>query len=94
MIDYALQHRKCDPHWTQPEYKPGGARDALRLETLSESILAHAFRGEIVPQYPDDEPAPVLLERIREERKARSHQQRWPGESKRKILEAEQPRPF
>ena len=45
MVDYALQRRKYDPHWTQPEYKLGGARDALRLETLSESILANLLPG-------------------------------------------------
>ncbi|MCR4314711.1 MAG: restriction endonuclease subunit S, partial [Planctomycetes bacterium] len=35
---------------------------------LTQSILAKAFRGELVPQVPDDEPASVLLERIREQR--------------------------
>ncbi|MEA5520422.1 restriction endonuclease subunit S [Limnoraphis robusta] len=38
------------------------------LETLNQSILAKAFRGELVPQNPNDEPASVLLERIRKER--------------------------
>ncbi|WP_207461531.1 restriction endonuclease subunit S [Azospirillum sp. SYSU D00513] len=47
------------------------ARTAIeRLSTLDQSILAKAFRGELVPQDPNDEPASVLLERIRAERAA------------------------
>ncbi len=38
------------------------------LNQLDQSILAKAFRGELVPQDPNDEPASVLLERIRAER--------------------------
>ncbi|CAO3354325.1 restriction endonuclease subunit S [Azospirillum palustre] len=41
-----------------------------RRATLDQSILAKAFRGELVPQEPNDEPASVLLERIRAERAA------------------------
>lgn len=37
------------------------------INKLSQSILAKAFRGELVPQDPNDEPASVLLERIRKE---------------------------
>lgn len=39
-----------------------------RLNTLDQSILAKAFRGELVPQDPADEPASALLNRIRARR--------------------------
>jgi len=38
------------------------------VENLTQSVLAKAFRGELVPQDPADEPASVLLERIAERR--------------------------
>ena len=38
------------------------------VDKLTQSILAKAFRGELVPQDPNDEPASVLLERIRAEK--------------------------
>jgi len=37
------------------------------LDRLEQSTLAKAFRGEIVPQDPNDEPASLLLERIQKE---------------------------
>ena len=41
-----------------------------RIDRLTQSILAKAFRGEMVPQDPNDEPASVLLERIKAQRAA------------------------
>ena len=37
-------------------------------EALRQSILKKAFEGRLVPQDPNDEPASVLLDRIRRER--------------------------
>lgn len=36
-----------------------------RVDNLTQSILAKAFKGELVPQDPNDEPADKLLERIK-----------------------------
>jgi type I restriction enzyme, S subunit len=46
---------ECDPRlWRESEW----------VERLTPSVLAKAFRGELVEQDPDDEPAEKLLERI------------------------------
>jgi type I restriction enzyme S subunit len=50
------------------------------LDKLPQSILSKAFRGELVPQDPDDEPARVLLERIRAEKEKLGRK----GDKKRK----------
>jgi len=50
-----------------------------QVDKLTQSLLAKAFRGELVPQDPGDEPASVLLERIKQERaelKAKKKQQK------------------
>lgn len=45
------------------------ATSARRLiDHLDQSVLAKAFRGELVPQDPADEPASILLERIKAQR--------------------------
>ena len=58
-----------------------GAIDVLRAAiertqrrgvALRRSVLERAFRGELFPQDPSDEPASVLLDRIRAEREASS----------------------
>lgn len=54
------------------------ANAAKLLPKLDRSILAKAFRGELVPQDPSDEPANMLLERIAGERKGAPRQGRGP----------------
>ncbi len=46
------------------------ARARALIDRIESAILAKAFRGELVPQDPNDEPASVLLDRIRAERAA------------------------
>lgn len=65
------------------------------IDSLDQSILTKAFRGELVPQDPNDEPASVLLERIKAERaasetaKAKPKTKQTKGETKQeeKVVE-------
>ena len=52
------------------------AETLVRAAALRQSILKRAFEGRLVPQDPADEPASVLLERIRAERQAASRRRK------------------
>ncbi|MDM4019317.1 restriction endonuclease subunit S [Roseiconus lacunae] len=58
------------------EVESGLASMETSLTQLDQSILSKAFRGELVPQDPSDEPASQLLARIREKRQATSNKRR------------------
>jgi type I restriction enzyme S subunit len=45
-------------------FETEAARASTLLDRLESAILAKAFRGELVPQDPNDEPASVLLKRV------------------------------
>lgn len=67
------------------------ASAARLLPKLDAAILAKAFRGELVPQDPNDEPASVLLERTKavrevEGKTARSRRGRKPNGSKAQVM--------
>jgi len=62
LLPYIERYGKAEEHLT--------ALNTTFPEALKKSILQEAVRGKLVPQNPDDEPASVLLERIRAEKQA------------------------
>lgn len=58
----------------QLEAKVASAK--VRIDNLTQSILAKGFRGELVPQDPNDEPASVLLQHILAQRAAQPNMRR------------------
>ena len=64
------------------------------VNSLTQSILAKAFRGELVPQDPNDEPASELLKRIQTEREqakqkeSKTRKIRKPFRKRKKSLQA------
>ena len=61
LLPYIERYGKAGTHLT--------ALNTTFPETLKKSILQEAVQGKLVPQNPGDEPASVLLERIRAEKK-------------------------
>ena len=63
--------RRAQELFTLADQLEARLTDARKLvDRLTPALLAKAFRGELVPQDPGDEPASVLLERIRAARQA------------------------
>ena len=67
----------------QLEAKLNAARQVV--ERLTPALLAKAFRGELVPQDPCDEPASVLLARIRAARQAEAGAGKPSRRGRRKV---------
>ncbi|MDN5870325.1 MAG: hypothetical protein L0H73_06345 [Nitrococcus sp.] len=63
----------------------------VRSESRRQSILKKAFSGQLVPQDPNDEPASVLLERIRAEKAAQVEPRRKRRETTSKSSNGAQP---
>ncbi|MEX0656358.1 MAG: hypothetical protein WD154_02285 [Nitrosopumilaceae archaeon] len=57
-----------------------------RADKIDQAILAKAFRGELVPQDPNDESALKLLERIKSEKEF-SQKHSVKQKSRKKIVE-------
>ncbi|SEL46945.1 type I restriction enzyme, S subunit [Ruminococcus sp. YRD2003] len=62
LLPYIEKYGKAEEHLT--------TLNTTFPEALKKSILQEAVQGKLVPQNPDDEPASVLLERIRAEKQA------------------------
>uniref|UniRef100_UPI002FDAD8CE restriction endonuclease subunit S n=1 Tax=Ruminococcus sp. TaxID=41978 RepID=UPI002FDAD8CE len=62
LLPYIERYGKAEEHLT--------TLNTTFPEALKKSILQEAVQGKLVPQDPDDEPASVLLERIRAEKQA------------------------
>ena len=62
LLPYIERYGKAEEHIT--------ALNTTFPEALKKSILQEAVQGKLVPQNPDDEPASVLIERIRAEKQA------------------------
>jgi type I restriction enzyme S subunit len=60
------------------------AKAKEQVHKLTQSILAKAFRGELVPQDPNDEPADQLLARIRAARAAQEAEKETKKRAQRK----------
>lgn len=69
MEEQILIVQKIEQKLSQTDALISQIEDHLKkVEALRQSILKKAFSGQLVPQDPDDEPASVLLDRIRTER--------------------------
>ena len=60
------------------------------LNNFAKALLAKAFRGELVPQDPNDEPASVLLERIKAQREAEAAAKKPAKRGRKKKADAAQ----
>ncbi len=75
---------EIERHFSQIDHLENTIETGLRqAESLRQSILKRAFEGKLVPHDPNDEPASVLLERIKAEKEKTS-----PVTKKRKSVKS------
>lgn len=88
--------RKIEEYLSFKEYEQSVIDQSLkRISRLKQSILEEAFKGRLVDQNPEDEPASVLLQRIQAEREEREKQQASkPKKEKKKMTEEQKRKPL
>ncbi|MGW3872790.1 restriction endonuclease subunit S [Streptomyces sp. NPDC005055] len=69
------------------------ALSSSRCMTLRKSLLTRAFSGKLIPQDPADEPASVLLDRIRADREVAGGKPKRTTRRPRKVATADAPPP-
>lgn len=88
IIEQSIILEEIERHFSQIDHVEQTIENSLRqAETLRQSILKRAFEGKLVPQDPNDEPASVLLERIKAEKASRATE-----EKKGKTLQRRSPK--
>ena len=55
-----------------------------QLDIMKSSILKQAFEGKLVPQDPNDEPAEILLQKIKQEKEQLIQKQK-PSRGKKNV---------
>jgi type I restriction enzyme S subunit len=87
-IEQLVMIEEIERHFSQIDHIENIITTSLRqAETLRQSILKQAFEGRLVPQDPNDEPASVLLERIKAEKACHAA-----GTKKGKTLQPKSPK--
>jgi type I restriction enzyme, S subunit len=81
---------KIEQYFSQIDHLEQTITTSLRqAESLRQSILKQAFEGKLVPQDPTDEPASILLERIKAEKARHAEEKKdktlQPKSPKRKV---------
>ncbi len=86
-FEQLLQERQTTglPEETQQVIQQRSEKAASKIDQLPQALLAKAFRGELVPQDPQDEPASVLLQKIKAAQASTPKAKKTKGENQTEL---------